>query len=335
MNHAGTESHHSFDCPECQQPFAARLNHVVLPGRPEWSSLQQGNLNRVACPRCGSGGIVGAPFIALHPDLQQATCFIPGFSGMAEAMQQGAVHQMIQLLEQALAGQSITIEGIRVNESYEDMVRIVRGEEGHPSPDNSQQEQIQQLLAVVQQLLNTAGEQRGALIRQLGDAKPLIADFAGQVAEHMAQSGEGEAATIAALRQLQHDLATPDPAAVTAAPAVTRRFDPPIAAGQPLPAQFSAETAADAKPFFRSGAEGRTIPSAPAVERPLNRPAVKLPHLVRLAIDHAEGAASAIVRLTDSATSTVVEAPFNLPPLATLNRIRELMGKARLSRQNP
>jgi hypothetical protein len=87
-------------CPQCGIEFS-HAAHTVVDMADEADSealwqLQNGSLNRVACPKCQTGGIIPVPVILHAPAQQMLLVFAPGASEMEEAQLSEIIGPVLQ-----------------------------------------------------------------------------------------------------------------------------------------------------------------------------------------------------------------------------------------------
>ncbi len=66
-------------CPACRQPFVAQVEQIIDVGADPQSKgrLLSGNLNFVACPKCGSSGLMAVPLLYHDPEHELLLVFVP------------------------------------------------------------------------------------------------------------------------------------------------------------------------------------------------------------------------------------------------------------------
>lgn len=96
----------SLTCPQCNTEFSHPA-HTVVDMADEADSealwqLQNGSLNKVACPNCQAGGIIPVPVVLNVPEKQLLLVFAPGASQMDENQLSDVIGPVLQPFLSAL-----------------------------------------------------------------------------------------------------------------------------------------------------------------------------------------------------------------------------------------
>lgn len=220
-------------CPQCNTEFSGPGHTVVDMGEEADSEvlwqLQNGTLNRVECPNCGSGGLIPIP-VALHnPENELLLVFAPGAQQIDEEQLGQVIGPVLQafitnlpeerqaeyMMRPIVTDDPTALQAAARGEiSPSDLMDGVDYEDDEEYEDDEDDEELsleeQQALTARMELLQSLFQASDSLerISMLRDNKPLVDDMMLEVIAMLNEQADGQGQTelVGLLRKIMNEV---------------------------------------------------------------------------------------------------------------------------------